>query len=48
MIMSNTIILESDQLNELNKLMKTEKEAQIFKRLVALKLKINDFSNQEI
>jgi len=46
--MSYAIKLDSDELNEVNKLMKNQKDAKIYKRLVSLKLKYQGISNHEI
>lgn len=46
--MSYTIRLNQDTLIEINKLMKTQKESKLYKRLVALKMKNKGMTNQEI
>jgi transposase len=46
--MSYSIVLDSKELDEINKLMKRQKDTKIYKRLVALKMKHQGISNHEI
>jgi transposase len=46
--MSYSIILNTKELDEINKLMKNQKDAKIYKRLIALKMKHYGISNHDI
>ena len=46
--MSYTIVLNTAELSETNKLMKEQKDSKVYKRLVALKMKHQGISNNEI
>jgi transposase len=46
--MSYAIVLNREELDETNKLLKNQKETKIYKRLVALKMKHQGISNHDI
>ena len=46
--MSYSLVLDKSKLDEINKLMKTQKDTKVYKRLVGLKMKQQGISNLQI